>query len=233
MTLQFLEKAVLFAGLLLTTGGVVSTARVQSVGQIKALPRPTIKGQLSLEEALATRRSIRTFTDQVLNARQIAQLCWSAQGITDHQRSFRTAPSAGALYPIELYVVTADGVDHYLPAGHQLQRHVEGDRRRALQTAALNQAWVGKSPACFVIVTVQRRSAVKYGDRAEQYCLQESGHIAQNLLLQATSLGLAGVPVGGFKPMEVAEELSLPEGQEAVYLLPIGHPVKDSGKGKP
>ncbi len=190
----------------------------------KPLPPPVLAGQMSLEAAIAQRRSVREFTDKALTREQIAQLCWAGQGITNRDRGFRASPSAGALYPIELYIVTADGVDHYRPKGHSLQRHLTGDLRRSLQGAGLDQQPIGRAPACVVITAVVERTARKYGRRAERYCFLEAGHVAQNILLQATALHLGGVSIGAFEDHKVAAVLKLPESHSVLYLLPIGHP---------
>ena len=189
-----------------------------------SLPPPAFSGHMSLEEALAQRRSVRSFADQTLTREDISQLCWAAQGITDDREGLRTAPSAGALYPVELYVVGAECVEHYRPRGHILERYLDGDIRGALKAAALDQNSVGEAPTCMVITAVVERTARKYGPRAERYCFMEAGHIAQNILLQATALHLAGVPVGAFEDEKVDAVLKLPPGQHALYLIPIGHP---------
>ena len=193
-------------------------------GKETSLPPPVLAGQMSLEEAIAGRRSVRQFTDQPLALGDISQLCWAAQGITDERRGFRASPSAGALFPIELYVVTAEGVDHYRPRGHRLERHLAGDQRRALQQAALGQKAIGEAAACVVITAVVERTARKYGGRAERYCFMEAGHVAQNVLLQATALHLGAVPVGAFEDEKVAAVLGLPKDRRVLYLLPIGYP---------
>ena len=188
------------------------------------LPAPSKKGKMSLEEALAKRRSIRQFTDQALTRQQIAQLCWAAQGISEPTRGFRTCPSAGALYPLELYVVTADGVEHYLPRQHAMEKLREGDLRRKLQAAALNQPSVGRAPATFVITGVVGRTAAKYGPRAQRYVLIEAGHAAQNILLQATAMGLGAVPVGAMVEKQLTRILALPANHNPMYLIPVGVP---------
>jgi len=188
------------------------------------LPAPIVAGQMSLEQAIATRRSHREFRDKPLTLEQISQLCWAGQGITDRGRGFRASPSAGALYPIELYVVTAAGVDHYEPKSHLLARHLPGDRRPAVQRASLYQEPVGEAGACIAIAAVLERTARKYGTRAERYGFIEAGHVAQNILLQATALDLAGVPIGAFDDADVAAALELPESHRVLYLLPIGYP---------
>ena len=190
----------------------------------KDLPSPLLAGRMSLEEAIATRRSVREFTDKSLTLKEISQLCWAGQGITDPGGRFRAAPSAGALYPIELYLVTADGIDHYQPENHRLKTHLTGDVRRLLQRAALNQEAIGDAPMCVVVAAVVKRTARKYGERAERYCFIEAGHVAQNILLQATALHLAGVPVGAFADEKVTTVLKLPKDHRVLYLLAIGHP---------
>ena len=192
--------------------------------EYKPLPAPAVVGRMSLEEAIAARRSVRELTDEPLTPEQVSQLCWAGQGITDPRGRFRASPSAGALYPIELYIVTADGVDHYQPKDHRLKRRVAGDVRRALQQSALHQEMIGEAATCVVIAAVMERTARKYGDRAERYCFIEAGHVAQNILLQATALHLGGVPVGAFEDKDVAKVLKLPENQRVLYLLPLGHP---------
>lgn len=188
------------------------------------LPAPILAGRMSFEEAVFARRCIREFKTQPLASQHIAQLCWAAQGITDPVDGLRATPSAGALYPIELYVVSGDGVDHYRPAGHRLERHLPGDVRRALQRAALDQDMIGEAPMCMVIAAVVKRLARKYGERADRYCFMEAGHIAQNVLLQAAALRLAGVPIGAYEDDDVAAVLKLPKDQRVLYLLTIGFP---------
>ncbi len=194
------------------------------------LPAPVKRGKMSLEAALAKRRSVRKFADRPLSRRQVAQLCWAAQGVNDPQKGLRTCPSAGALYPLELYVVTRDGVERYVPARHAMAKHLAGDLRGKLQAAALRQSAVGGAPATFVIAAVVSRTSRKYGRRAQRYVLLEAGHAAQNLLLQATALGLGGVPIGAFDDQRVRQVLSLPADASPQYVVPIGVPA-EAGKG--
>ena len=187
-----------------------------------ALPAPVVRGRLSLEECLARRRSVRRYADGPLTRRQIAQLCWAAQGVTEPKRGFRTAPSAGGLFPLELYVVTAEGVWRYVPKTHSLVKGLAGDVRGKLQAAALGQPMVGRAPATFVIAAVASRTARKYGPRSRRYVDMEVGHAGQNLLLQATALGLGAVPAGAFHDDRVRRLLSLPADHEPLYLIPVG-----------
>ncbi|MFP3938107.1 MAG: SagB/ThcOx family dehydrogenase, partial [Phycisphaerae bacterium] len=179
--------------------------------EARPLPRPKEEMSMSLQETLSKRRSIRNYSDNPVSEERIAQLCWAAQGISDRRRGFRTAPSAGALYPLELYVVTADGVSRYVPEQHAVQRHSSGDVRSRLAAAALHQSSVENAPVVFVFAGVFKRTESKYGERAERYVWMETGHAAQNLLLAATAMDLGAVPVGAFRDEQVAEVLSLPE----------------------
>jgi len=187
------------------------------------LASPHLDGGVSLESALLHRRSVRDFTEEPLSDEEVSQLLWAAQGVTSPQGG-RTAPSAGALYPLEVYVVTADGVFHYLPAHHQAEMHARGDRRGSLQAAGLSQSAIGAAPAVFVIAAVFARTQGKYGERATRYVYLEAGHAAQNLLLQAVALDLGGVPIGAFADAQVSLALDLPGNHEPLYLIPIGHP---------
>lgn len=191
---------------------------------LKPLPPADVSGKMPLEQTIAMRRSIREFAARPLTPDQIGQLCWAGQGITDRSSGYRAAPSAGALYPIELYLVTREGVHHYQPREHALRSHLAGDVRRELQRASIDQDCVGDAPLTIIIAAVVDRSARKYRGRAERYCFIEAGHVAQNILLQATALGLGGVPVGAFEDDRVAQVLQLPKDTRVLYLLPIGYP---------
>lgn len=194
------------------------------VGRAVELPAPRTDGPMSLERALAERRSVRDFTDERLTLEELAQLLWAAQGITADWGG-RTAPSAGALYPLEVYAVTPGGLYHYLPDGHRADVLRADDLRRPLAAAALGQSAVAEAPAVLVIAAAFRRTEVKYGERAERYVHLEAGHAAQNVLLQAVALGLGGVPIGAFSDREVQRVLGLPADHEPLYLIPVGHPA--------
>lgn len=198
--------------------------------QLQPLPEAKEEGPMSLEKALAMRRSVRQYTSQPVTAEQIAQLCWAAQGITEPKRGFRTAPSAGATYPLELYVVTADGVARYEPQEHAIERHLDGDLRQRLAAAAKNQSSLRQAPVIFVFAGVIERTTARYGERAERYVWMEAGHAAQNLLLAATAMDLGAVPVGAFRDEQVATVLSLPEDHRPLYILPVGQPRKEANE---
>lgn len=188
------------------------------------LPSPRTHGGGSLDDALAHRRSVRTFAPTKLSPDEIGQLLWAAQGITDPSLGHRTAPSAGALYPLELYVVADDGAARYVPRGHAIQRIAEGDLRSKLADAALDQDAVREAPAAIVVTAVPERTARKYGSRAERYVALEAGHAAENVLLEATALGLGAVPIGAFDDEDVRSVLRLPPDEQPLYILPVGHP---------
>ncbi|HET7101377.1 MAG TPA: SagB/ThcOx family dehydrogenase [Terriglobia bacterium] len=188
------------------------------------LPRPARSGVVSLEEVLSQRRSTREFVSGPLTERQLSQLLWAAQGMTGSD-GFRTTPSAGAIYPLEIYVVLPAGFYHYDPARHRLDRILADDLRPALYHAALTQEAVREAEAVFVMTAVYERTAQKYGEaRGRRYAHLEAGHAAQNLLLEAVALGLGAVAMGAFHDTEVQKALSLPRNHEPLYLIPAGKP---------
>lgn len=189
-----------------------------------SLPDPRLTGDMSLETAMERRRSVREYSPEALDDAALSQLLWAAQGVTD-ERGFRTAPSAGALYPLETYVLTADGLDHYDVANHALRRRGSEDLRAAVRAVAHDQACITSAPVVFVFTAVYERTCREYGSRGKMYVHMDVGHAAQNLLLQAETLGLAGVPVAAFDPAEVSRLLSLPADEEPVYLVPVGRPA--------
>jgi len=191
--------------------------------QVIKLPSPKKKGDVSVEMAILKRRSRREFTAQTLTREQISQLLWAAQGITDPQGYFRSAPSAGVLYPLEIYVVLPEGTYHYLPGEHALQKVSEGDLRPSLSDAALGQDFIIEAPLDIVISAIYERTTGKYGERGIRYVHMEAGHCAQNIHLQAVALGLASVPVGAFSDEGVSKALSLPAECKPLYIIPVGY----------
>ncbi|HUU27738.1 MAG TPA: SagB/ThcOx family dehydrogenase [archaeon] len=187
------------------------------------LPKPRDKGDFSLEEVIRQRRSVRSFSSRPLSIEEISQLLWAAQGITDSLRGFRSAPSAGALYPLEVYIVISEGVYNYRPQGHELAQIKSGDFRKELCRAGLDQAPILNAPAVFVITGVYERSSIKYSERAERYVKIEAGHAAQNILLQAVALGLGAVPIGAFYDEQVKAAIGCPRNHQPLYLIPVGH----------
>lgn len=199
----------------------------QEPAEVIKLPEPQYDSELSLERSLLNRRSIRSYSGQPLTLQETSQLLWAAQGITD-PGGFRTSPSAGALYPLELYIVAGDvegllpGVYRYQPDGHQLVKTLDGDKRAELASAALEQSCVEEGAADFVFTTVYERTTGKYGERGIRYVHMEVGHAAQNLCLQATALGLGAVTIGAFHDKEVSQLLNLPTNEQPLYIIPVG-----------
>ncbi len=209
-------------GLILKGRSRESMAKKTISKEIK-LPGPIKKGTMPLEESLLKRRSKRNFKDKDLTLEQISQLLWAAQGVTD-SRGYRTAPSAGALYPLEVYIVKSDGVFHYEPLDHKLITIVSEDRRDNLSLAALGQSFIAKAPLDIVIAAVYGRTKIRYGGRTDRYVHMEAGHAAQNIHLQAVALGLGSVPVGAFWDDRVSKALDLPSDHKPLYIIPVGYP---------
>jgi len=216
-----------------TGNQVIPPAGQESVpaeGSTIALPSPRIQSQTSVEAALLTRRSVRTYSDDPLTLSEAGQLLWAAQGITD-PNGLRTAPSAGALYPLELYLVVkrvdslSPGIYHYLPTDHQLRLLSEGEVSDQLSSAALRQSAVKNAPAVIVFSAVPERTTARYGEPGMQYVFMEAGHAAQNVCLQAVALDLCTVTIGAFDEDEVRKTLNLPEREIPLYLLPVGRPL--------
>lgn len=195
--------------------------RVQ--GDRRRLPPPRTASPVSLEAALEQRRSVRSFLSDPLDRGELGQLLWAAQGVTEPADQ-RTAPSAGALHPLEIYAITSTEVLYYDPVTHSVSTHRRGDFRHAVQAAAFWQESVGEAPVVLVIAAVHARTAARYGERAARYVLLEAGHAAQNVLLEAVALGLGAVPIGAFSDERLAAVLELPPQERPIYLIPVGHP---------
>ena len=196
-----------------------------------SLPAPRLKGEMSLEEAILKRRSRRDFGDSPLTLREVSQILWAGQGITD-AAGLRAAPSAGALYPLDLYLVVGkqgveglgEGVYHYLPQSHSLEPTVQGDVRQTLARLSREQMFVTEAPLSLLITGEYERTTNKYGERGMRYVHMEAGHVAQNVYLQSEALGLGTVTMGAFQDEKISEALNLPPSYRPLYLMPIGHP---------
>lgn len=204
---------------------LAQSASIEGV-QMK-LPTPRLESSVSIEAALHERRSIREYADAPLALAGLAQLLWAAQGVTA-VNGFRTAPSAGALYPLAVYVLVGNVVDlpagiyQYHPQGHTLSRIVEGDKRKELMHVALEQSALRDAAAVILIAAVYERTTAKYGTRGVRYVYMEAGHAAQNVYLQAISLDLGVVAIGAFDDAGVKRVAHLSEREQPLYLLPIG-----------
>jgi SagB-type dehydrogenase family enzyme len=205
------------------------------------LPAPNIVGGMPVEEAIAKRRSGREYASDPITLAELSQLLWAAQGLTDAQSRHRASPSAGALYPLELYVVVRQGgvvdlpagVYHYSPEDGRMTVVKGEDRSRELRAAALDQEMVGLAAVSIVTTAVVQRTASKYGERALQYVFQESGHAAENVFLQAVSLGLGTVMVGAFDEEEVRSVIGARPEERPIYIQPVGVPLRRRGRSKP
>jgi SagB-type dehydrogenase family enzyme len=193
------------------------------------LPEPDRRDRISVQEAIAQRRSVRQFRETPLTLRHLSQLLWAGQGITD-ARGYRSAPSAGALYPLEIDVVAGSveglspGVYRYAPRSHALVGHRAGDLRQELSRAALNQGAINRAPAVLVISGVYARATAKYKERGIRYVHMEAGHTAQNVCLEAVALDLGTVPIGAFRDAQVQSTVGLAGDEQPLYLIPVGRP---------
>ena len=208
-------------------GNQVNTSSTLISNVLISLPESSHESNFSIEEALLKRRSTREYSGDPLTLDEISQILWSAQGIT-HENRLRTAPSAGGLYPLELYVVVGDvegleaGIYHYMPIENNLLKTVDGDRRSDIADAALGQDWVEKAAINIVITAIYERTTGKYDDRGIRYVHIEVGHAAQNICLQATALNLGVVTVGAFNDEKVVQILHLNPEEKPLYIIPIG-----------
>ncbi|MDI6703368.1 MAG: SagB/ThcOx family dehydrogenase [bacterium] len=193
------------------------------------LPSPSIKGEMSVEEAIKRRRSVRYFKKVKLPLLHLSQLLWASQGIIERWR--RTSPSAGATYPLDIFAVCKDiesvtpGIYHYLPSKHNIRLIKEGDFSLSLMEACLGQGFVGDASLVLVITAEFTRTTKRYGERGVRYVHIEVGHVGENLYLQAESLGLATCGVGAFYDEKIKKILDLPKNFEPLYIMPFGYPI--------
>ncbi len=191
------------------------------------LPQPVYDGTTSLEKAMKERRSVRQYRDLPITLSDLSQILWAAQGISG-TGGRRTAPSAGALYPLEVRVLVGNvgnlpvGTYLYKPHDHGLVKMADGDMRMELGRAALGQSPIKNAAAVLVISASYERTMVKYGERGLRYVHMEAGHAAQNVLLQAVSLNLGAVVIGAFQEEQVRHVLHIPHREQPLYILPLG-----------
>ena len=184
------------------------------------LPPPVFDGPMSLEKALLERRSVRAYKDEPLILADISQILWAAQGITETKRGLRTAPSARALYPLNLYLLVGKvdglpvGLYRYQPQGHKILKVNESDKKVELH-AAVGQAPIRGAAAVIVVTGISRASNARW-------IYLEGGHAAQNILLQAHSRKIGAVVMGGFRDEDVRKVLNVPESEQPVYIIPMG-----------
>jgi len=206
------------------------------------LPVPNLKGSVSVEETMLNRRSIRDFKPDALSLGQVSQILWAAYGITKEMNSpltvrggLKTAPSAGATYPLEIYVVVGNvnglekGIYKYLPDGHFLMKTYDQDIRKELAEAALDQEFIEQAPASLFYSAIFSRTTRKYKSRGrDRYVCIDLGHSAENVCLQVVAMGLGTCPVGAFEDRMVRNAMMIPDKEEPLYIMPIGYPMKES-----
>ncbi|MCL4503884.1 MAG: SagB/ThcOx family dehydrogenase [Deltaproteobacteria bacterium] len=198
--------------------------------EVMKLPPPSYKGNVSVEEALKARRTVREFAARSLDLQQVSQLLWGADGLSD-DRGHRTAASAGATYPLEIYLVAGErgvadlpaGVYRYLVKEHALEPGLRGDLRNAVARASLNQTWMTHAPVIMIIAAEYRRCTQRYGERGIMYTHMESGHAGTNIFLQAEALGLGAGIVGAFEDKGLGQTLQLPKEQVPLLVMPVGY----------
>ena len=196
--------------------------------RIIKLPPPDLKGRMSVEEAIAHRRSRRRFSKRALTLNELSQLLWSCQGITDSISGFRAAPSAGATYPFETYIVVGNvksieaGLYRYIVKTHSIELLRSGDIRKNLRDSCLGQEFIAQAPATIILSADYPRTTLRYGERGYRYVAMEAGHIGENLHLQCEALGLGTCMVGAVHDDKVKALLEIKE--EPLYIMPIGEP---------
>ncbi|MEM3476281.1 MAG: SagB/ThcOx family dehydrogenase [Candidatus Bathyarchaeia archaeon] len=201
------------------------------------LPLPKFTSNVFIEEALAWRRSIRIYKDEPITMEHLSMLLWAAQGVTELKYRFKTAPSAGATYPLELYIIVGDkrvivNNEFYLPSGsykydykiHAIKLVKEGDLRESLAEASLNQEWIKKASINIVICALYERTTRIYGERGYRYVYMECGHVGQNVHLMATALNLGAVVIGAFYDEQVKNVINAEAKEHPLYIIPIGVP---------
>ncbi|HEX37540.1 MAG TPA: SagB/ThcOx family dehydrogenase [Candidatus Cloacimonetes bacterium] len=201
------------------------------------LPDPSYESSFSIEKALYERRSIRSYDNTTsLALQEISQLLWAAYGVTKPYEKpvflrggLKTAPSAGALYPLEIYLVAWNvdeleaGIYKYFPENHSLILTIEGDKKNQLSSAAWNQTWMEGAASAIVYSAVYSRTTDKYGSRGQdRYVCMDLGHSAQNVYLQGVALGIGTCAVGAFNDKAIKKLLTLPDEETPLYIMPIG-----------
>lgn len=218
-----------------TSQGENTLKKINSDTLIYILPSPKTTGNVSVEEALNKRRSQRDYRTDEISAEDLSQILWAAYGITkpmDNPKlkgGLRTAPSAGATYPLEIYAIVGNvkdiepGVYRYIPAEHKIVMVIDQDIRKELCAAALNQKMIEVAPASLFYSAVFNRTTERYGDRGKlRYVCMDLGHSAENVYLQCEAMNLGTCAVGAFNDDMVREVMQLPVDEEPLYIMPIG-----------
>lgn len=198
------------------------------------LPPATVSSDMSVDQAIKSRRSVRSFSATSLTLQDVSQLLWASQGITDSERNFRAAPSAGHVFPMEIYLVTGNnsiqgleaGIYHYNPFNNTLEKIVEGDQRYNLSQAAHQQKWVENAPISLVVTGNYQKMKEKYPDEriSTRFVDIEAGHIGENIYLEAVAHGMGTVAIGSFYDDQMINLLKLPSTETPIYIYPVGYP---------
>lgn len=190
------------------------------------LPNPKLKSGVSFEETLLKRRSHRAYTKKPLGIGEISQLLFAGEGVIEEER--RTVPSAGAFYPIEIYLSVSrvkkisPGLYKYSPENHSLDKISNNNWRAKLAEAAFSQPWVKEAPALFILCGKFEKTVKKYDEKGAIFVAMEAGHVAQNISLQAAALNLGTLCVGGFNNKQIDRLLNLDKKTEPYYIIPVG-----------
>ncbi|MCP4349781.1 MAG: SagB/ThcOx family dehydrogenase [Desulfobacterales bacterium] len=211
--------------------GQGKSGKLKNKGEKMNLPKPVTDGNISLEQTIKNRRTIRSFESKPLKIEQLSQLLWAAQGITEDRGFKRAAPSGGALYPMDIYTVAGNngvenlspGIYHYAPANHSVKLITEGDLRNDVAGASLWQSWMAKAPVNLVITADYARICSKYGDRGVRYAMLEAGHVGQNIFLQAVAIGMGAGIVGAFDDNKLISIMNIPKSHEPLLAMPVGY----------
>lgn len=195
------------------------------------LPPPDMIGQVPVEKAIKSRRTVRSFAPNSIPLKSFTQILWAAQGVIEEGGFRRSVPSGGALYPLDIYALVGEegvqdiesGVYHYEPKAHEISLVKEGDLRRELARASLGQMWMAEAPLSLIVTAEYKRSSSKYGERGVRYSMIEAGHAGQNVFLQAEALGLGAGIVGAFNDREVIWVAKLRQGHEPLLIMPVGY----------
>ena len=230
---NFSQFAIFMAGLIIAANFYCQdnregTTMQKSNEDIIQLPTLKLQSETSVEEALHKRRSIRNYTKEPISLDEVSQILWAAQGITEKSYGLKTAPSAGALYPLEVYMVAAnvkdisEGIYKYNPRNHNMKKIEDGDKRMEISNASLRQDAIEGCSALVIITAIYERTSVKYGDRAERYVQMEVGHVGQNIYLQAVSLRIGTVMIGAFQDEALKKVLKIPANEFPLAIYPLG-----------
>ena len=224
-----MTKIQISTGLLITllTGCLNYSSKMNSK-EIISLPKPNLKSNMTVEQAIAKRRSIRKYANKPLTLEQLSQILWAAQGKSGPERHHHAAPSAGGIHPLQLYIIATNvselnkGIYKYDPQKNSLSLKHSNHKRDNVHQAAYGQSAILSAPVILVFVAQFQKTMNKYGPKAKAFVYTDLGHSAENVYLQATALGIGTVAMGGIEEKKITEILELPEDEDVIYLMPLG-----------